>query len=189
MLVDTSCRPDCGSDPLAGHEHPALEHRQRGHVDDALARGARVLRGGQIHSQGGNWYPPTLIVDVTHEMTIMREETFGPVIPVVCCDSEDEAVALANDSKFGLSGAVFSQDIDEAKRIGGQLSVGAVSVNDASLTGIVNDVEKNSFQLSGMGGSRMGPAGLTRFLRKRALLFQQAEPAAVTLFSDRNDQS
>ena len=122
-------------------------------------------------------------------MTIMREETFGPVIPVVCCDTSEEAVALANDSKFGLSGAVFSQDIEEAKRIGGRLRVGAVSVNDASLTGIVNDVEKNSFQLSGMGGSRMGPAGLTRFLRKRALLLQQAEPASVMLFSDRNDQS
>jgi len=180
---------DDGSGDIAPLIFPPQADTIQRHVDDALAQGARVLRGGQIHSQGGNWYPPTLIVDVTHEMTIMREETFGPVIPVVCCDSEDEAVALANDSKFGLSGAVFSQDIDEAKRIGGQLSVGAVSVNDASLTGIVNDVEKNSFQLSGMGGSRMGPAGLTRFLRKRALLFQQAEPAAVTLFSDRNDQS
>ena len=167
---------------------PQAETIQR-HVDDAVAQGALVLRGGQIYKQGGNWYPPTLVVDVTHDMSIMREETFGPVIPVMRCDDAEQAIALANDSKFGLSGAVFSQDIEEAKRIGGQLSVGAVSINDASLTGIVNDVEKNSFQLSGMGGSRMGPAGLTRFLRKRALLFQQAEPASVTLFSDRNDQS
>mgnify|MGYP007045444829 CR=1 FL=1 len=72
----------------------------------------------------------------------------------------------------------------DAKAVAERLQVGAISINDASLTGIVNDVEKNSFQFSGMGGSRMGPAGLTRFLRKRALLIQTGEPAPVQLFSD-----
>ena len=71
-----------------------------------------------------------------------------------------------------------------AKAVAERLQVGAISINDASLTGIVNDVEKNSFRFSGMGGSRMGPAGLTRFLRKRALLVQTGEPAPVQLFSD-----
>ena len=87
----------------------------------------------------------------------------------------ERGVALANDSKFGLSGAVFSQDIDEAKRIGGQLSVGAVSVNRCSLTGIVNDVEKNSFQLSGMGGRAWGPRSHS-ILRKGLFVNKPSQP-------------
>jgi acyl-CoA reductase-like NAD-dependent aldehyde dehydrogenase len=106
------------------------------------------------------------------------------VIPVVVFSDAEEAVALANDSKFGLSAAVFSQDTQAAMAVAERLQVGAISINDASLTGIVNDVEKNSFRFSGMGGSRMGPAGLIRFLRKRALLIQTGEPAPVQLFSD-----
>ena len=79
---------------------------------------------------------------------------------------------------------MFSADADAAQRVAERLQVGGISINDASLTGIVNDVEKNSFRFSGMGGSRMGPAGLTRFLRKRALLIQTGEPAPVQLFSE-----
>ena len=104
----------------------------------------------------------------------MQEETFGPVIPIAAFNSTAEAIGLANDSCFGLSAAVFSADRDAAVAVAECLKVGAVSINDASLTGVVNDVEKNSFRLSGMGGSRMGPAGLTRFIRKRALLIQTA---------------
>ncbi len=153
-------------------------------IDQAVARGARVLRGGNIIEAGGLWYPPTVVVDVSQDMALMQEETFGPVIPVQRFEDLDQAVALANDSVFGLSGAVFSRDADTAASVASRLQVGAVSINDASLTGVVNDVEKNSFRLSGMGGSRMGPAGLTRFLRKRALLFQEGEPASVVLFAD-----
>ena len=142
------------------------------------------MLGGEPVQAGGIWYPPTLLTNVTHDMLIMQEETFGPVIPVVIYGDVEEAVALANDSTFGLSAAVFSADADAAKAVAERLQVGAISINDASLTGIVNDVEKNSFRFSGMGGSRMGPAGLTRFLRKRALLIQTGEPAAVQLFSD-----
>jgi acyl-CoA reductase-like NAD-dependent aldehyde dehydrogenase len=121
-------------------------------------------------------------------MLIMQDETFGPVIPVVEYTDIEEAITLANDSRFGLSAAVFSADEAAAKSVAERLQVGAVSINDASLTGIVNDVEKNSFRFSGMGGSRMGPAGLTRFLRKRALLIQTGEPAPVQLFSDTSQE-
>ena len=146
-----------------------------------------MLRGGKIMECGGIWYPATVLVDVSHAMNLMQEETFGPIIPIMQYATTEEALSLANDSSFGLSGAVFSQDREAAIAVASRLNVGAVSINDASLTGIVNDVEKNSFGLSGMGGSRMGPAGLTRFLRKRALLFQEAEPAPVTLFADKPD--
>lgn len=172
----------------AGDIAPLIFERQvetiQAQVDDALAKGATCLLGGEPLQAGGIWYPPTLLTNVNHDMLIMQEETFGPVIPVVVYGDVEEAVALANDSTFGLSAAVFSADADTAKAVAERLQVGAISINDASLTGIVNDVEKNSFRFSGMGGSRMGPAGLTRFLRKRALLIQTGEPAPVQLFSD-----
>ena len=172
----------------AGDIAPLIFERQvetiQAQIDDALEKGATCLLGGEPVQAGGIWYPPTLLTNVTHDMLIMQEETFGPVIPVVIYGDVEEAVALANDSTFGLSAAVFSADADAAKGVAERLQVGAISINDASLTGIVNDVEKNSFRFSGMGGSRMGPAGLTRFLRKRALLIQTGEPAAVQLFSD-----
>ena len=172
----------------AGDIPPLIFERQvetiQAQIDDALEKGATCLLGGEPVQAGGIWYPPTLLTNVTHDMLIMQEETFGPVIPVVIYGDVEEAVALANDSTFGLSAAVFSADADAAKAVAERLQVGAISINDASLTGIVNDVEKNSFRFSGMGGSRMGPAGLTRFLRKRALLIQTGEPAAVQLFSD-----
>ena len=172
----------------AGDIAPLIFERQvetiQAQVDDALAKGATCLLGGEPVKAGGIWYPPTLLTNVNHDMLIMQEETFGPVIPVVIYGDVEEAVSLANDSTFGLSAAVFSADADTAKAVAERLLVGAISINDASLTGIVNDVEKNSFRFSGMGGSRMGPAGLTRFLRKRALLIQTGEPAPVQLFSD-----
>ena len=172
----------------AGDIAPLIFERQvetiQEQVDDALEKGATCLLGGEPVQAGGIWYPPTLLTNVTHDMLIMQEETFGPVIPVVIYGDVEEAVALANDSTFGLSAAVFSADADAAKAVAERLQVGAISINDASLTGIVNDVEKNSFRFSGMGGSRMGPAGLTRFLRKRALLIQTGEPTALQLFSD-----
>ena len=172
----------------AGDIAPLIFERQvetiQTQVDDALAKGATCLLGGEPVRAGGIWYPPTLLTNVNHNMLIMQDETFGPVIPVVIYGDVEEAVALANDSTFGLSAAVFSADADAAKGVAERLQVGAISINDASLTGIVNDVEKNSFRFSGMGGSRMGPAGLTRFLRKRALLIQTGEPAPVQLFSD-----
>ena len=172
----------------AGDIAPLIFERQvetiQAQVDDALAKGATCLLGGKPVRAGGIWYPPTLLTNVNHDMLIMQEETFGPVIPVVTYGDVEEAVSLANDSTFGLSAAVFSADADAAKGIAEHLQVGAISINDASLTGVVNDVEKNSFRFSGMGGSRMGPAGLTRFLRKRALLIQTGEPAPVHLFSD-----
>ncbi len=145
----------------------------RRHLDDALAGGARVHCGGTIENHGGgDWCRPTVVSEVSRDMLIMREETFGPVITVSPFDSINEAITAANDSQYGLSAAVFAGSQAEAEAIAGRLEVGAVSINDASLTAVVNDVEKNSFNFSGMGGSRMGPSGMRRFLRKRALLRQ-----------------
>ena len=155
-------------------------------IDDAVARGARVLCGGQVEDHGGKWLKPTVLVDVNHDMKLMRDETFGPVIPVMKYSTEDEAVALANDGVYGLSAAVIAGSEAEAEAIARRLDAGGVSINDGSLTGVMHECEKNSFKWSGLGGSRMGPAGFTRFFRKKALIFQSADPLPIEFFDEAN---
>lgn len=152
---------------------------------DAVARGAQILCGGELETHGGGkWLRPTVVVNVNHEMKLMTEETFGPVLPVMPYQTIDEAVALANDSAYGLSAAVIAGDLAEAETIARRLDAGAISLNDGALTGMMYEAEKNSFKLSGLGGSRMGPAGLLRFLRKKALLFQHGIPMPLAAFEE-----
>ena len=177
--------PDIDSGQIGPLIFPPQAEKIQAQLDDAVARGARILCGGRIeHHGGGRWCLPTVLDKISDDMEVMREETFGPLIPLIPCADTGEAIRRANDTDFGLSAAVFAGDEGEAIAIAEQLEVGAVSINDASLTGIVNDVEKNSFRLSGLGGSRMGDSGFRRFLRKRALLVQTGDAAPITLFSE-----
>lgn len=163
-------------DPRRGHLGPFIMQRQAEVVDDhlreALETGAQLRTGGPSEEHGGGVYMrPTVVTDVDHSMRLMREETFGPVIPVMTYADVDSAIELANDTEFGLSAAVLAGSVDEATRIAERLNAGAISLQDSSLTiGIMRDVEKMSYGRSGLGGSRMGPAGLLRFLRKKALI-------------------
>lgn len=162
-------------DIRAGHVGPVISAAQaailQAQLGDAFAGGARALTGGALEShEGGVWCQPTVLDGVTPQMLVMREETFGPLLPVLPFDGDDEAVAMANDSVYGLSACVFSRDPAHAEAVAARLQVGAVSINDASLTGLVQDAEKQSFKLSGLGGSRMGKASLARFYRQQALL-------------------
>lgn len=105
------------------------------HIEDARQKGAHVLTGGEIETHGGGlWLRPTVIADVTQDMKVMREETFGPIMPVMGFSSEDEAVRLANDTEYGLSAAVFAGSLERAEAIGRRIDAGAVSLNDAALT-------------------------------------------------------
>ena len=157
-------------------------------IDDAVRHGAKVLCGGQveIHGGGGRWVRPTVVVDVNHAMKLMTDETFGPVMPVMRFHSLDEAIELANFGVHGLSAAVIAGTLEEAEAIAVRIDAGAVSLNDGLFTGVMHEAEKNSFKCSGMGGSRMGPAGLTRFLRKKALLRQTGKPATIGMFDESN---
>ncbi len=157
-------------------------------IDDAVKHGARVLCGGvvEIHGGGGRWVRPTVVVDVDHSMKLMTDETFGPVMPVMKFHTVDEAVELANFGVYGLSAAVIAGTLEEAEVIAVRIDAGAVSLNDGSLTGVMHEAEKNSFKCSGLGGSRMGPAGLTRFFRKKALLRQTGKPATIGMFDESN---
>ena len=141
------------------------------HIEDARERGAAVLTGGKIEKIGGGlWLRPTVIAGVTHEMRVMKEESFGPILPVMPFGSIEQAIALANDSEFGLSAAVFSGSLEESEAVGRELEAGAVSLNDAALTSLFHEAEKTSFKSSGLGGSRMGRASLERFMRRKALI-------------------
>jgi succinate-semialdehyde dehydrogenase / glutarate-semialdehyde dehydrogenase len=152
---------------------------------DARAKGARVLCGGEIENHGGKWLKPTVLVDVNHDMTVMTEETFGPVIPVMPYDTVEEALALANDGVFGLSAAVVAGTLEEAESIGRRIDAGGISLNDGSLTALMHEAEKHSFKLSGMGGSRMGAAGYTRFFRRKALIRQGGTPVTIDMIDER----
>lgn len=154
-------------------------------LDDAVARGAQILTGGQIETHGGGrWLRPTVLSGVDHSMAVMTEETFGPILPVMPFDTEDEVTALANDSVYGLSAAVFAGTLEEAERVGRKIDAGAISLNDAALTGLFHEAEKHSFKLSGMGGSRMGHAGFQRFLRRKALIANTGRPAPLSAFAE-----
>ncbi|MGP3961594.1 aldehyde dehydrogenase family protein [Nonomuraea sp. 3N208] len=161
--------------PIIAPEQPDV---LAAHLADAAAKGAVVHTGGVIERHGGgHWCRPTVLSGVDHTMLVMTEETFGPLLPVMAVDGADEAVALADDSAYGLSAAVFAATEEEARTVAARLHAGAVSVNDASLTALVHEGEKHSFRLSGLGGSRMGPASISRFLRRRAFLVNRSDAA------------
>lgn len=154
-------------------------------IADAVAKGATVLAGGNVETIGGGHYlRPTVLAEVTPEMAIMAEETFGPVIPVTVFDTIDQAVGLANGGVFGLSAAVLAGSAEEAETVAVQLNAGAVSINDGSLTAMVWDAEKSSFGASGLGPSRMGDSGLLRFVRKQALLRQTGTALPIQAYAE-----
>jgi len=149
-------------------------------LEDAITKGAVVQTGGEVENiNGGLWLKPTIVTNVNHSMDIMMEETFGPVIPIMSFESVSEALALANDSRFGLSASVFGKDEENACRVASQIDAGGISINDASLTNQVFDAEKNSFKESGLNGSRMGADGFLRFFRKKALLIQRGKASDI----------
>jgi len=123
-------------DPSRGEVEvgPLTMERQRRiveeHVKDALGRGARALTGGEALPGPGFFYPPTVLAGVDHSMTVMREETFGPVLPVMAVDSLEEAIRLANDSPYGLTASGWTRSEATAERLQRELVAGVVTIND-----------------------------------------------------------
>ncbi len=158
----------------SGEIGPIIAERQAAiisdHVLDAIDKGAVVHCGGKVEVKDGGWWcRPTVLTQVNHSMKVMTEETFGPMMPVMPFSTVEEAINLANDTMYGLSAAVFAEE-QEALAVARQINAGAISINDAGLTALIYEGEKNSFKYSGLGGSRMGAAALTRFMRKKAFL-------------------
>ncbi len=137
------------------------------HVRDAQTRGARVLLGGRPINSPGYFYEPTVIVDVTHDMELMRDETFGPVLPIMRVADEQEAVRLANDSPYGLDASVWSRDTAKARNLARQLEVGTVLVNDHLINYSLSDLPFGGARQSGFGRVH-GLEGLREFVRPKA---------------------
>jgi acyl-CoA reductase-like NAD-dependent aldehyde dehydrogenase len=152
---------------------PMIHERQlrivESHVEDAGARGARVLAGGsRFPDLGANFYEPTVLADVTHEMRIMREETFGPVLPVMAFDDDDEAVRLANDSEFGLAASVFTRDNGRGERLARRIHAGTVMVNDVISCFGISEAPHGGVKSSGVGRAH-GRFGLEEMVRLKYL--------------------
>ncbi|MEU4650376.1 aldehyde dehydrogenase family protein [Nocardia fluminea] len=160
---DRSGKIDVG--PLANQAQLDIVTR---HVDDALARGARALTGGKATGEG-NFFEPTVLVDVDHSMSCITEETFGPTIPVIKVADENEAIRLANDSEYGLSASVWTGNKSRGQKIARRLTVGAVNINDATINLFNFALPQGGWGQSGTGYRFGGADGVRKYCRKQAI--------------------
>jgi acyl-CoA reductase-like NAD-dependent aldehyde dehydrogenase len=153
---------------------PQLEVIER-QVADAVARGARLLRGGRRTGTGGRWFEPTLLTEVDHTMAVMREETFGPVLPVMRAPDEEAAVRLANDSPFGLHASLWTADSGRARRVASRLRAGAVAINDCLVNYAMPGLPFGGVADSGYG-RQGGAEGLRAYCYSRSVTWSRITP-------------
>jgi succinate-semialdehyde dehydrogenase/glutarate-semialdehyde dehydrogenase len=159
------------------------------HVADAVKKGARILLGGRrAEGKRGLFFEPTVIADVTHEMEIMREETFGPVLALHRVANEEEAIRLANDSSYGLSATVWTKDSEKGLALAKRVHSGSVCVNDTSITYGVAEAPFGGRKWSGLGQTN-GEAGLKGFCFAQPVLIdrlgRKAEPVWYPYTADK----
>jgi acyl-CoA reductase-like NAD-dependent aldehyde dehydrogenase len=146
-------------------------------VDDALASGARALTGGRRADGPGDYFEPTVLVDVDHSMKVMRDETFGPVVGVMKVRDSEEALRLANDTRYGLAASVFGEK-GRAEQVARRIEAGSVNVNDVIINMAAMGVPMGGWKQSGIG-YRHGEHGIKKYCR--------AESIVVTRFSGKRE--
>jgi acyl-CoA reductase-like NAD-dependent aldehyde dehydrogenase len=151
-------------------------HKIEAQVADAVARGAKAIVGGRRNpSFEGLYYEPTVLVDVDPSMAIVKEETFGPVIPILKVKDAEEALRMANDSPYGLSGSIFSASPGEARRLAERLQSGSVCINDALVNFIIPEAPMGGIKDSGFG-YRHGAEGIRKFCQQKTIVIHRFGP-------------
>jgi acyl-CoA reductase-like NAD-dependent aldehyde dehydrogenase len=139
------------------------------HVEQAREAGARITTGGHVREGAGRFYEPTVLADVDHSMTAMRDETFGPTVPIMKVADADEAVRLANDSPYGLGASVWTKDLARGEQIARRIESGYACVNDANVNYFAYELPMGGWKDSGLG-VRHGAAGIRKYTRQQAIL-------------------
>ncbi|HWH07898.1 MAG TPA: aldehyde dehydrogenase family protein [Candidatus Thermoplasmatota archaeon] len=157
-------RPDTDVGPLTD---PDGVREMAAFVEDAVKRGARVLCGGKPRPDlGPQWFEPTVLVDVPPDARVVTEEAFGPILPIVPFDDEDEAVRLANGTPFGLSASIWTRDLERGQALARRLHAGTVTLNDVAYTYAANETPWGGVKDSGHGRTH-GRWGLLEMTRMR----------------------
>ena len=156
---------------------PAIWPRQleviERHVNEAVTRGARVLTGGARNRELGElFFQPTVLIDVAHDMQVMREETFGPVLSVVRVRDEAEALRLANDTSYGLAATIWTRDSQKALELGRRIEAGHVCMNDTSVTYGIHEAPFGGRKQSGLGQVH-GPNGLKGYCYAQSIVLER----------------
>lgn len=131
QVVGNGMAPDVDLGPLI--DDAAIE-KVREHIDDAVSLGAQVFTGGKAHALGGRFFKPTILTDVSPKAKLMNEETFGPVAPLIRFKTEEEAVAMANDTPFGLAAYFYTTDYARSWRVAEALECGIVGLNEGLIS-------------------------------------------------------
>ena len=144
--------------------------RVKAYIDLGVQEGATLLHGGNLRpDKGPGWFiEPTCFVDVTNDMRIAREEIFGPVLVVIPFEDEEDAIRIANDSEYGLSGGVSSGDLDRALRVASRIRTGSMSVNGGMC--IAGDLPFGGYKASGIGRA-WGLAGIEEYFETKAIAY------------------
>ncbi len=144
-------------------------------VDDAVKAGARAVVGGKRGGGPGDFYEPTLLLDVDHSMECMTEETFGPTLPIMKVASAEQAIELANDSPYGLQASVWTKDTARGEEIARRIESGVVCVNDAQVNYVALELPMGGWKESGVG-SRHGAGGIRKYTKQQTLLVTRFAP-------------
>jgi acyl-CoA reductase-like NAD-dependent aldehyde dehydrogenase len=146
------------------------------HVNDAVAKGARVLTGGRRQPGPGRFYEPTVLVDVDHTMDVMQDETFGPTLPIMKVRDEEEAIHMANDSGYGLNSSVFTKDLEKGERVARRIEAGSTCVNDALMNYLAQEAPFAGMKGSGLG-TRHSSAGIRKYCQPQTILITRWGPS------------
>lgn len=153
------------------------------HVKDAVDRGATILAGGsRIETEHGIYFEPTLMEDVDHSMTLMRDETFGPVVPVMRVADEAEALAMANDSPYGLHGSVWTKNRRHGAAVAARMKTGSIAVNDHVINFFFPSIKLGGIGDSGLNG-QLGEEGIKAFTIHRSITSARFMPTSKVLRS------